>query len=198
VVDLSQTGMAIKIVDPEDFLLFPVGRDIHGFLNLMREKYEVRGKVSRLAQDRVGCEFREISDSTSEALSQALDPERLGKALRPIPSPEQGLIWYHGPMGSDLLLWREPQGSIHRLIVFVHGLFVQWEEAQGLSTGSSLLSGAPLSTLGVVRLETLDLTPDRALNRDQLNIANRLILSSNLPTELKNWCVDRLKPCEET
>ncbi len=42
--------------------------------------------------------------------------------------------------------------------------------------------------MGLVRYEVLQLTPEERPDSNKLDIANREILSSNLPEDLKSWC----------
>lgn len=189
VIDLSQTGMALRVIDPEDFRLFSIAAVIEGQLNVKREKFPITARVRHVRRDSVGCEFESLPAVTEACLKQFLDPETLGRDLRPLPTSGQSTLWYHGPSGTDLLLWRGLDGQYHRLMLYVQGSFIQWEAEGGLSTGSASSSDEISEMHGIVRLETLMLNADFRPDPVKLNIAKSLLLSSNLPEDLKKWCV---------
>jgi hypothetical protein len=192
VTDLSTEGMALRILDREDLRLFPVAADIQGTLNLKGSKYPVKAVVRHLGSDLVGCEFAGLDSTVAAALTQFLDPAVLGHELKPIPASD-GALWYHGPSGTDLLLWRGVDGQYKRLTLYVLGSFVQWENDAGLSTGRAEVSEHDKSEIrGVVRFETMLLDRDSLPDSGKLSVAKTLILSSNLPQDLKKWCVRQL------
>ncbi|MGZ3700108.1 MAG: PilZ domain-containing protein [Bdellovibrionota bacterium] len=193
VQDLSVEGMAIRIIDSEDLRLFTVGAKFEGLLNLKGNKYTVRGHVRHVTRELVGCEFGELDEPVKSALQSFLDPAVLGQEIRPIPSAERNSLWYHGPSGTDLILHRGNDGQYHRMMLYVLGSFVQWEQEKGLSTGRTDIGPETGETLGIVRFDTLLLSPDPELDRGKLQIAKTLILSSNLPQDLKGWCVRHLQ-----
>lgn len=189
VADLSDGGMALQVLDPADLVLFPVGMKLEGKLNLSGEKHRVTAKVRHLGTDLVGCEFEELEGTVRKALNQALSPASMGHELRLIPSSsQQGALWYHGPFGTDLLLWRDANGDLTRIRLFCLGQYIQWESADGLSTGRTRHSYEQSEMHGVVRFETMLLEPDSSPDSEKLEIAKTLILSSNVPEDLKRWC----------
>ena len=193
VSDISQKGMGLWLLDQADLEYFAVGSEIEGHLNLEREKYAVRAHVRNVAPDRVGCEFEVLSPETQKALDHLLDPKILGRELKPIPSAGKNMLWYHGPSGTDLLLRRLPDGQYERMTLYVLGTFVQWDEEQGLSTGRALASDLKSEVRGILRLETLYLDSDPKADRSKLGIAKTVILSSNLPQDLINWCIRKME-----
>ncbi|MGK5083908.1 PilZ domain-containing protein [Bdellovibrionota bacterium FG-1] len=193
VTDLSSDGLALRILEQADFLLFPVATVFEGTINLKGEKYDIRAKVRHIAPESVGCQFESISEITRNALTRFLDPVALGRELRPIPSSESGTLWYHGPSGTDLLLKRGTDGQYHRMTLYVQGNFMQWSEEQGLITGRACPSDEQGETRGILRIETLWLVSDSDKDRDKLAVAKTLILSSNLSEDLKKWCVRKLE-----
>jgi hypothetical protein len=62
-----------------------------------------------------------------------------------------------------------------------------------METGQVNSSYEQSEVRGVVRFETLLLKPDGRADRGKLNIAKSLVLSSNLPQDLKKWCVRQLE-----
>lgn len=193
VADLSLEGMALRVLEREDFQLFPVATQLSGSLNLRGQKYPVQAKVVRLGSEIVGCEFHSVSQEVKDALARLLDPAELGKELKPIPAGDMGTIWYHGPMGTDLLLWRGVDGQFHRVLLYVGGSFVQWDAEEGLNTGAVTSSDAQSEMRGVVRFETALMQRDERPASDKLSIAKEVLVSSNLSQDLKKWCLRRLE-----
>jgi hypothetical protein len=194
--NLSEGGMALRILDERDFLLFPIAAVASGILNLHGTKWNVTAKVARLGTDEVGFEFTALKPEVSQAVKTFLDPARLGAELKPIPSSEKGPLWYHGPSGTDLLLWRGVDGQYHKLLLLVLGSFVQWDAespSAALTTGDFEMSQQNSETWGVVRFETMLLQADAQLDRGKLSIAKNLLVSSNLPQDLKKWCLRQIE-----
>jgi len=194
VEDLSQDGMALRILDPNDNQLFPIGHVFEGMLKIKGGKYPLRAQVRNLGTERVGCQFQELSEDVQAALKRFLDPAALGAELRPMPAAEATHIWYRGPSGTDLILKRGMDGQYFHMILCVFGTYVQWDATVGLSTGRTLPSQELGEEHGILRFETMLLKADHAADRGKLSVAKTLILSSNLSQDLKNWCVRHLSP----
>jgi hypothetical protein len=73
------------------------------------------------------------------------------------------------------------------------GSFIQWDHEAGLSTGRTQPFDQREVTAGIVRFETMLLDTDPQLDAGKLSIAKTLILSSNLPQDLRNWCARKLE-----
>lgn len=196
VLDLSPGGMAIRILNHNDLLILPVATVIEGTLNLRGEKHAIRAQVRHLGPQTVGCQFVDVASEVKNALERFMDPQELGRELRPIPSSDPGVLWYHGPGGTDLLLSRATDGRYFRFTMFVLGSFIQWDEESGSSTGRARTSDERSDShgeeWGLVQFETMILDSDPDVDPDKLSIAKALILSSNLPQDLKKWCVRQL------
>ena len=190
--DLSPKGMAFWISPTEDQGQFSVGLMLEGIINLMRQKYPVKARVRRLSRDRVGCEFEDISSELALAITELMNPVRIGQELKPRPGLQKGKIWYQGPAGTDLLLLRSLDGQYQSLTLSVLNSFIQWESEEGLFTAQIQSSGQSGPVQGIVRLETLELEKDQTPDPTKLSIAKTVILSSKLPLELKNWCTRKL------
>lgn len=191
--DLSTGGMAIRVLDAQDLMLFPVASEFDGTLNLRGHRVEVKARVRHLGSELVGCEFENASQELKGILLRFLDPELLGREIKPIPSSEPGTTWYHGPSGTDLLFVRRADGQFYRFTVFVLGNYVQWDEDGGLVTGVTRETRQPGENWGIVRMDTLLLDPDRQPDAAKLSVAKVLVLSSNLPEDLKKWLVRHLE-----
>jgi hypothetical protein len=193
VTDISQDGMALRLLDAEDLLLFPLAGKVAGTLSIHREKYEVTAQVKRVSWSAIGGQFVSLSQEAAAALGKFLDPAALGRELRPIPASESTVTWYHGPSGTDLLLKRGADGQFSRMTLFVLGSYIQWDKDTGASTGRTEQSQEPGEVRGILRFETLLLHPDPKLDPGKLRIAKTLVMSSNLPEDLRNWCVRQLR-----
>jgi hypothetical protein len=188
VSDLSEGGMALRLLESSDRGLFPPGAMLNGTLNIHGERVTLRARVKHVGQELIGCQFHELDDRTVAKLKDLFDPKRLGQDLRPIPTQEDGPLWYHGMSGTDVLLWRQMDGRYHRFMVYVLGSYVQWEEEKPVVTGRVASAFERSEVWGVVRFETQILSPDPRPDAGKLSVAKTLLLSSNLPQELKKWC----------
>jgi hypothetical protein len=192
VTDLSENGMGLWLIDQNDLSFFSVGLLVEGTLNLNRQKFEVNARARNLSKDRVGFEFENLSEETKQAIRNFLDPSVLGAELKPIPSQELSTLWYNGPSGTDLVLRRSADGQFEKFTLYVLGTYVQWERDQNVSTGKVASSDQPNELRGIMRLETLLLIQDVMPDRGKLAIAKTVIMSSNLPQDLKSKCVRQL------
>ncbi|MEK6578107.1 MAG: PilZ domain-containing protein [Bdellovibrionota bacterium] len=193
VTDLSSGGMALRILDREDLRNFSIGAELEGNLNLKGQKHPIRARVRHIKGELVGCQFEEIPPQIKSVLKGFLDPVSLGRELRPIPVSEEHALWYHGPSGTDVMIWRKPKGGYLRVLILSTGDYVQWEEQTGLVTGQSRPGEQESESWGIVRLETMLLDRDAKPDPEKLSIAKTLILSSKLPKDLLTWCVKQLK-----
>ena len=192
VTDLSDAGLAFRILDPTDLVLFSVGAVFDGVLNLRGEKHVFKAKVRHIRVDLVGCQFLEVTEAMREELQRFLDPEVLGRELKPSPPIDAGTIWYHGPSGTDFVLLRGIDGQTRRFTLHVLGAYVQWDRELGLATGLGKPSQIRSENQGAMRFETLLLEPDAKLDPGKLAIAKKVLMSSNLPQDLMKWCVRHL------
>ena len=193
ITDLSLQGMGFWLLDPTDRQLFSVGLLLGGALNLKRDKYPVEARIRHLGIDRVGCEFENLSAEITTALHRFLDPYFLGSELKPIPSSERNTLWYHGPSGTDLHLVRSVDGQYEKLALYALGSCVQWDRTDGLSTAETRVSDHQCERQGIFKRETVFLVPDPTPDSIKLSIAKTVILGSNLPQDLKTWCIRRLE-----
>lgn len=196
VTDLSPQGMALRILDKEDLRLFAVGTLVKGEMNLRREKYRIEARAKNIRADVVGFEFESLSSEVIDVLRRYLDPVSLGQEMKPLPASDSahgaGTLWYHGPSGTDLLLWRGLDGQYRRMALYVQGSFVQWEIDQGVQTGFFMAADERPEVRGVLRFETLMLNMDAHPDPKKLGIAKTILQSSNLPLDLKKWCIRQL------
>ncbi len=191
VTDISEDGLAIRIIDTEDFASFTIAARVRGTLSLHREKFPVELIVRRLSSGHVGCQFVDLREDVKKSLAASLDPVSLGAELRPIPA-DGGQIWYRGPSGTDLLIGRATDGRYYRMTLYFLGSYIHWDEDKGVVTGRANPSREPAETRGIVRFENLLLDADAKPDPGKLRIAKTLVLSSNIPQDLKGWCTRHL------
>jgi hypothetical protein len=194
VTDISEDGLAIRIIDADDFGRFTIATRLRGTLNLQREKFPVElivRRVSSAGGGQIGCQFVDLKAEVRLALARCLDPSVLGAELRPIPA-DGNQIWYHGSSGTDLLIGRAVDGHLYRMTLYLLGTYIQWEEEQGLKTGRAVPGREATETRGIIRFENLVLEADETPDPAKLRIAKTLVLSSNIPQDLKGWCTKHL------
>lgn len=196
VADLSLGGMALRVLDPEDLIWFSVGARVAGVLNLRSQKFPILSKVRHVGKDLVGCEYIEADVALTRTLQSLLEPSELGKALKPIPSSEHGSLWYHGSGGTDLILWRGVDGQYRRFTLFALGSYCQWDEKENLTTGQTESSFEISEVRGAFHFETMLLKADARPDVFKMDIAKAVILSSNLPQDLKKWCIRQMSEKE--
>lgn len=194
ILDLSTDGMAIRVLTHEDLIHFPIAMRFEGVLNLKGVRSRVTAQVRHVSKDRVGCQFAELSQDVQGVIREFLLPEVLGRELKPIPSSDPGSLWYHGPSGTDLLFWRGLDGKFQRFAFYLYGMSVYWDEADGLSTGKIQEIDPICEEQGVIYFDQLMIKTDLSPDREKLDIAKALVLSSNFPDDLKTWCARHLEP----
>lgn len=192
VADLSLRGMAIRVTEREDFFPFMVGAEVQGTLNVRREKFGVSGTVRHLGRDLVGIEFGPLPASVEHALAGYLDPATLGAELRAVPTGDSSLF-YASTSGTEILFARGEDGRCVRLTVMILGSLIQWDASTGLRTGLVKNSYEESLVTGVTRLDTLLFQEDPAIDPQKSDLAKRLVSSSNLPEDLKKFCLRRLE-----
>jgi hypothetical protein len=194
--DLSAEGMALGILDPQDLYLFPMGTQLYGTLNLKGEKFTVKTQVVYVHRNVIGCRFSEATQEFSSALDRCLDPKILGQELKRIPSLETKSVWYHGKTGCDLIFFGAEAADIKRIqkvLCCVLGYFVQWDKGAGITTGSTRSAHHIPESWGLLTFETMVLSKDPAPDTEKLTIAKKIVLSSNLESNLKDWCLKQFK-----
>lgn len=193
VTDVSETGMALRIIDPEDFFKFTLTTLVSGTLSVHREKIELQARVKRVGAGQIGLEFHEMKAAVRTKLLKHLDPAVLGAELRPIPA-DGDTLWFHASSGTDLIVTRQASDGYKRLVIYILGSFILWEEERGLLTGRLGASQLADEVRGILRFEMLALEEDPKPDQAKLRIAKTLVMSSNLPLELKTWCSHQLSP----
>ncbi len=192
-LDLSAEGLALLILDSKDFIFFTLGASLEGTLNLKREKHAVTLKVCSIGKERIGCIFVTLEQSLRIKIQQLLDPEKLAQELKIFPSLPLDQVWYHGSYGTDLFFIRGGDEGFQSFIFYILGSFIGWDTGKGLRTGEVAYLDEKCEEKGIFRYETLELKQDSEKSSIKLGIAKTLVLSSKLPQELKQWCIERLE-----
>lgn len=194
--DLSDEGMALTLLEEQDLFLFPIGTQLWGTLNLKGEKCSVKMQVVFVHRNVIGCRFSEATKEFKAALSRCLDPKVLGQELKRIPSLETKSVWFHSKTGCDLIFFGAESTDVKRIqkvLCCVLGHFVQWDKSMGISTGSTRSAHNIPESWGLLSFETMVLSRDPSPDSEKLSIAKKIVLSSNLDTHLKDWCLKQFK-----
>jgi len=192
VVDMSDSGMALRILDPDDHILLTVGRKLEGSLNLDGKKFDISAQVRHSGADIVGCRFSDLSKHNFSNIHEFVDPKRIGPLLHAIPRADSGTIWYRGPSGTELVFIKTKSDNLIRFSLWMSAILVQWDEGNGLFTAYTRPSPQRSEKQGVFYLDTLVIKRDSEPDSAKLSIAKKLIMSSNLPQELKDFCQQRI------
>jgi hypothetical protein len=189
VVDLSEQGIGLKLIEDEDLHLFPMGGQISGTLNLEGTRIEMKFRVVHLSKTQIGGEFLDVSREFQIQIGDALDPRRLGGELKPMPAQKDITHWFHGPFSTDVLLWRGMDGLYERFLILVRGRYVQWTEETGTTSGriESGHGDTSEANWGVFHWDLVEFFKDNAVDRQKLHIAKELILGSKIESDLKSW-----------
>ncbi len=198
--DLSCSGMALHLIEENDRSQFPVGERVRGEININRQKYAVEATVRNHRDGLVGVEFQGLTQSVKKAIKTLLSPCSLGRSLKMIPAHQVGYFWFHGPSGTDLVLYKGEAQSVQKFVLYVLGSFIQWENSQGVQTGRLIYqsqdgaSVIPVSNeiQGIVELESTILQTDPLPDPKKIKIALEVIGSSKIPEELKTLVTERL------
>ncbi len=188
VANLSAGGMSVWLMDRSDLSFFVIGQMHSGVLNLNREKVAVQTIVQNFTSDRVGFKFENLSEDSAKKIAQFLDPSFLCAEWKLLPSHKNDTLWFHGRSGTDLLLQDLVDGQYQKLSLYILGSLIQWDHKKGYSTGRVCASSEQSDLRGILRMENLFLILDPQPDPGKLDIAKKVILSSNLSQDLKNWC----------
>ncbi len=187
VADLSASGFGVRITNPEDLILFTMGRRLEGILNLHGDKQRVSGQVQHVSRGSVGIQFSELEDTVKKAISGFLDPSHLSRGLKRMPGAvDESLAWWSGASGTEIMVWRpEASGEFERALLLLWGGYVEWNKAGEISTGRWSHALEEPEMRGAIRLETLTFHPDQGGGSlPQMAVAKVFLLSSNLPEAL--------------
>jgi hypothetical protein len=187
VADLSETGLALWASDPAEWVEFSVGMKLEGTLRVREEKFSMEMQIRNRSKNRVGCEILNSSQAWLDAIQRFLDPESLGKSLKPIPSLDRRVLWYFGASGTHLSFRRLSDGQFDQLTLCYLGNLVQWDVDGGVQSGRLVSSDLPSELRGIFRLDTLFFEPDSSMDKRKLEIAKKVILSAPIPDDIKGW-----------
>lgn len=206
VENISETGMALRPLRQEDQQFFLVGKTISGVLNFAGEKIVLNAKVVHATKTWVGLQFEQLSSTASRTLQSLLDPRFLGAGLKPVPSFDSDISWYHGHSGTELVMAKignpasakskskKAKGTEklpptrHELegFLIIYGAYISWVTGpiKKVTTGLVHPIRQPSEeAFGLVGFETVALKPDPIPNFQILEVAKQVISSSNLPKE---------------
>jgi hypothetical protein len=200
VQDISLGGLSIRLVDRADLPEFAVGTEHRGVIKVEGLKTESAFKVRYIRGTLIGAEWTTPSKVLLDHLQQLSHPEILGEHLKLYDLPElANSIWYHNPLGVDLLFYKSSGGAsalgINRWTLYIHHTFIQWDLETGISTGKTLAEDEEGYAHGIVRLETRIIEYDAQADRMMIETSLALIEHAALAEhpELKAIALNHLK-----
>jgi hypothetical protein len=192
VQDISQGGLALRLVDRVDLTWFAAGSEHEGWIKVEGQKLGCRFQVKYIRGSLIGGEWLEPSPELIAHLEQISHPEKLGGTLKKYEHPDStSTSWYHSPLGADLLFYE--QGSLSRWMLFLHQNFIQWEKASGVTTGRSMAEDEEGYAHGIVRLETRLIEYDPQVDKNFVEFTKNLIHHARIDRgDLKNLMFSHL------
>src|ERR1035437_9475399 len=126
VQDVSLGGLALRLVDRADLPLFAVATQHQGILKIEGLKLPANFQVKYIRGSLIGGEWVNLDDSLKNHLDQISHPKYLGLNLKAYDLPDiADTIWYHNPIGVDLLLYLS-DSKVSRWTLYIHHSFVSW------------------------------------------------------------------------
>ncbi len=180
VQDLSQGGLAIRLLDRTDLPRFAVGTHHQGILKIEGTKVSGGFQVKYVRGTLIGCEWTEVSAELKVQLEYFSHPKTLGQGLRHYELPESaGQKWYHNPVGVDLLIYQDSTQNTFRWTLYIHQNFILWDSETGVRTGKAVAEDEEGFARGVIRLETRLLEFDPKLDLRFAETAVALLNEAN-------------------
>ncbi|SME94568.1 hypothetical protein [Pseudobacteriovorax antillogorgiicola] len=142
VKDISAKGFSCEISQRayDKFVLADV---YEAQLRYLGDQYEVVFKVAWKANDdQVGFELLKPSKETKVFFKRLLLPMEIAGSLHKVEASfmdeqNDSKTWYHGDIGTDLILWRDDKGVLEAWQLVTNEQFVEWNAKGGLRTGST-------------------------------------------------------------
>lgn len=174
VQDVSLGGISIRLVDRSDLPLFAVGTEHQGILKVEGFKLPCQFQVRYIRGSLIGVEWINLNESLKSHLQEITHPKHLGMLLKAYDLPDSpDTIWYHNPVGADLLLYLS-DSKISRWTLYIHHSFITWEQETSVRTGRALAEDEEGYAHGIVRVETrmidYDAHPDHRLMETALEL----------------------------
>lgn len=183
VQDVSMGGLAIRLVDREDLPRFAVATEHHGILKIEGLKLTATFQVRYIRGSLIGGEWVNLDKALQSHLEQISHPKYLGLNLKPFDLPDStDTIWYHNPIGVDLLLYMK-DSKIFRWTLYIHHSFLSWEQETSVRTGRALAEDEEGYAHGIVRVETRLIDYDPQVDRRLIETAIELIKSATMKEE---------------
>lgn len=189
--DISLKGLGITLLDHGEVLLFPVGFHCEAELKFGAEPLRVNLQVARTSAWAVGFTFEELSSAAAAAIERSIQPIRVGKSLRGVPSAlaeqasSRGIsAWYHGDGNTNLYLWFDRRGGIERAMLCLGDHVWDWSQEHGVRTGT------------LEQMEGLDMKVnyDHAMSRSTALVARGVFENADvLDFRLTKFLLEQLK-----
>ena len=183
VQDVSLGGLAIRLVDRADLPSFSVASEHNGILKIEGLKLPANFQVKYIRGSLIGGEWVNIDDSLKTHLEQISHPQYLGLNLKAYDLPDiADTIWYHNPIGVDLLLYLT-DSKISRWTLYIHHNFISWEPESSVRSGRALAEDEEGYAQGIVRVETRLIDYDPQVDHRLIETAIELVKSASIKEE---------------
>ena len=200
VQDISLGGLAVRLVDRTHLADFAIGTEHEGMVKVEGLKTGAKFVVRFIRGTLIGTEWVNLSPELEQHLDNLSRPEQLGGNLKAYDLPDlANTVWYHNPVGVDLLYYQSnadgaSSHGISRWTLFIHHSFVQWEIEGGVKTGETAAEDDEGYAHGIVRLETRLIDYDAIPDRRLIEMAIELIEHATITqTELKALTLNQLR-----
>ena len=183
VQDVSLGGLSLRLVDRAGLPLFAVATEHRGILKLEGYKLPCHFQVRYIRGSLIGGEWVNLDEALKNHLVQISHPQHLGLNLKAYELPDSaGTIWYHNPIGVDLLLYLT-DSKISRWTLYIHHNFISWEQDTALRTGRALAEDEEGYAHGIVRVETRLIDYDPQVDHRLVETAVELIKNTPIKEE---------------
>ncbi len=188
VVDISLTGMQLSL--KEGGHQYKAEEPIKGEVHWRGKTLLLTGKVRWIRGQRLGVSFKK-STSFDQAIRDFLSIEHVVQSMRCLHQNSLGLeipsnlkYWLQADGPVEIFVWRHNDGEISRFHLILFDRFVEWEDGQGLKSGT-VVNKRDMDTPLVSEDEFL-FSIDHALDNEKLEFAHSVIAAlttNHLPAE---------------
>jgi len=183
VQDVSLGGLGIRLVDRGDLPAFAVATVHQGILKIEGLKLPCEFQVRYLRGSLIGAEWQNLNQALKDHLDQISHPKHLGMNLKAYDLPDSAdTIWYHNPIGVDLLLYLS-ESKISRWTLYIHHSFISWEQDQAVRTGRALAEDEEGYAHGIVRVETRLIDYDPQADKRLIETSIELVKNAAIKEE---------------
>lgn len=136
VSNISFTGMRIQLKDGIHHL--KKDNQISGFIHWQRNKIQVQAQVVWANHQQLGLTFKD-----PQKIKELLSADRILQGLKPLHSfdeerPPHLKYWLKAASVLEVFVWAHGNGEYQKIQVLFVDHFIEWQDGQGLQTGTLL------------------------------------------------------------